>query len=53
MLVNIYPSSLRIIPDPSAVADCEPLNIEFTLYCTLIPTIDGKTFVATFVAVSE
>ena len=28
-------------------------NIEFTVYETLIPTIDGNTLEATFVAVSE
>ena len=42
-----------MIPEPSAEAACEPLKIEFTVYCTWIPTIDGNTCDATFVAVSE
>ena len=54
MLVKIYPSELIITPDPWALAVKELLlKIELTEYSTLIPTIDGLTFWATAIDVSE
>ena len=50
----MYPSSLIITPDPSAVAvDWLREKIELTEYSTLIPTIEGKTFWATFLAINS
>ena len=50
----MYPSSLITIPEPSASAvPCLFINIEFTVYSTFIPTIDGCTFAATAIPVSE
>mgnify|MGYP001859304444 CR=1 FL=1 len=54
LFVKIYPSSLIITPEPSAVA-VEELreNIELIEYSTFIPTIDGNTFFFFYTPVSE
>ena len=57
MFVNIYPSSLIIIPEPEAVAVEDPplpnIDVVFTVYSIFIPTIDGKILFAAYTAVSE
>ena len=50
---NIYPSELTIIPDPDACEVELPPNSEFTLYSTVIPTIEGNTLFATDIEVFE